>query len=191
MISYLHGNIIELGFTSITIMTQWGVWYEVWISELTYGSLTLEQDVQMPIYHHITEGNQSLFGFLDISEKQLFTELIKISWIGGKVAMQMLSLWSSRLIWAVQSADNKTIEGIKGIGKKMAEKVILELKDKEFAIVGTSDAGSKTLSSSYGDVTTTLVNMWYARTDVEKVLSKLPEDISEIGDIIPYVIKNL
>lgn len=191
MISYLHGQIIELDFNNITIMTSGGVWYDVWISELTYTGLSLEQSIEMPVYHHITEWHQALFWFADVSEKSLFTELIKISWIGGKVAMQMLSLGSSRLIWAVQTWDNKTIEGIKGIGKKMAEKVILELKDKEFAIAGTTQTWAKSVSSDHADVVATLVNMWYDKNNIEKILSDLPEDVSGIWEIIPYVIKNI
>lgn len=191
MISYLYGQIIELNFNSITIMTTGGVWYEVWISELSYASLSLEQTIEMPIYHHITEGHQALFWFLDSSEKAIFTELIKISGIGGKVAMQMLSLGASRLVGAIESADNKTIEWIKGIGKKMAEKVVLELKDKQFSIAGTTETGSKPVSSDFADVLATLVNMWYDRNNVEKMLSDLPEGMSWIGEIIPYVIKNI
>jgi len=173
-------------------MTQWGVGYQVWISELTYASLSLEQAIEMPVYHHITEWNQSLFWFWDISEKSIFTELIKVSGIGGKVAMQMLSLWSSRLIGAVQSADNKTIESIKGIWKKMAEKVILELKDKDFVVSGVSETGAPVkVSSTHADVVATLVNMWYERSDIERVLSQLPEDIKDLWEIIPYIIKNI
>ncbi len=190
MISYLHWKIIELNFNSITIMTPWGVWYEVWISELTYTSLSLEQTIEMPVYHHITEGHQALFGFWDISEKDIFTQLIKISGIGGKVAMQMLPLWANRLISSVQSGDNKAIESIKGIWKKMAEKVILELKDKDF--ITTSSSGEKvTHNSWFGDVVATLTNMWYNRSDVEKILADLPEGLDDIGEIIPYVIKNI
>ncbi len=192
MISYLNGHIIELDFNSITIMTSGGVWYEVWISELTYASLSLEQAIEMPVYHHITEGNQSLFWFLDVSEKSIFTELIKISGIGWKVAMQMLSLGSSRLIAAVQSADNKTIESIKGIWKKMAEKVILELKDKDFITSAITETGAPVkVSSVHSDVIATLVNMWYQAWDIEKVLAELPEGMNDLGEIIPYVIKNI
>lgn len=84
------------------------------------------------MYHHITDAGQALFGFETLDEKQLFTELIKISGVGGRVAMQILSLGKNRLISAVQNDDKKTIEGIKGIGKKMAEKIIFELQDKDF-----------------------------------------------------------
>lgn len=193
MISYLHWQIIELDFNSITIMTSGGVWYQVWISELTYTGLSLEQTIEMPVYHHITEWNQSLFWFADISEKSIFTELIKISGIWWKVAMQMLSLWSSRLIWAVQTADNKAIEGIKGIWKKMAEKVILELKDKDLITSAVTEAGApvQRIASTHSDVIATLVNMWYDKSDIERVLTDLPEDMSDLGDIIPYVIKNI
>ena len=67
----------------------------------------------MYIYHHITEVGQSLFGFVNIEEKKVFETLLKISGIGGKVAQQILSIGIERLITAIQSEDNTTIESIK------------------------------------------------------------------------------
>ncbi len=106
--------------------------YEVGINEITFASLASKQEASLYVYHHITEGGQALFGFETLEEKKLFTELIKISGVGGKVALQILSLGKTRLIEAVQNDDKQTIESIKGIGKKMAEKIVLELKDKDF-----------------------------------------------------------
>ena len=118
MISYLKWKIIELDFLSTTILTNGWVGYSVWINELTYSKLWLESEVWMFVYHHITEWNQSLFGFIDIEDKKIFWELIKISWVWWKVAMQILSLGIERLVIAVQWEDNKTIEWIKWIWKK-------------------------------------------------------------------------
>lgn len=191
MISYLYGDILELDFGHLTIMTSSWVWYDVAISDMTYAGLSLGQAVQMPIYHHIAEWHQALFGFWDISEKQIFAELIKISGIGGKVALQMLSLGAARLIHAVQCWDNTTIESIKWIGKKMAEKVILELKDKSFDNIGVPSSSQTSVSSSFADVVSSLVNMGYEKNDVEKILTWLPKDMTDIGEIIPYVIKHI
>jgi len=191
MISYLYGDILDLDFARLTLMTSSWVWYDVAISDMTYASLSVGQEIKMPIYHHIAEWHQALFGFWDISEKQIFAELIKISGIGWKVALQMLSLWASRLIHAVQSWDNTTIESIKWIGKKMAEKVILELKDKPFHNIVVPSSSQTSVSSSFADVVSTLVNMWYDKNDVEKTLSWLPKDMTDIGEIIPYVIKHI
>lgn len=195
MISYLKWKIIELDFLSVTILTDGGVWYDVWINELTYSKLWLESEVWIYIYHHITENYQSLFGFIEPEEKKVFSELIKISWVWWKVAMQILSLWIERLIFAVKWADNKTIEWIKWIGKKMAEKIILELKDKDFWIVLANRETVRRANSIPADLHTsiksTLTNMWYNPRDIDRLLLDLPEWMKNAGEIIPFVIREL
>lgn len=195
MISYLKWQIIELDFLSATILTSGGVWYSVGINELTYSKLSLDSEVWIYVYHHITEGNQSLFGFVDYEEKKVFTELIKISWVWWKVAMQILSLWIERLVIAIQSEDNKTIEAIKWIGKKMAEKIIIELRDKDFGISLNNSETVKKANTIPADlhasIKSTLTNMGYNPRDIDKVLSELPEWTDNAWNIIPYVIKEL
>jgi len=196
MISYLKWEIIELDFNSLTILTAGGVGYGVVINEIIYSNLVLNDDAEIFIYHHKTENSEALFGFLEKSDKDVFTELIKISWVWWKVAMQILSLWIERLIHAIQSADNKTIEGIKWIWKKMAEKIILELKDKDFNIQVDISSNSNTAKvfidrSLFEQIKDTLVNMWYQGKDVERVLESLPEEMKDAGDILPYCIREL
>ena len=195
MISYLKWKIIELDFLSLTILTNSWVGYNVWINDRIYTFVSMNTEVELYIYHHITEGNQSLFGFVEISDKKVFKELIKIWGIGWKVGMQILSLGIKRLVNAVAMKDNKTIESIKWIWKKMAEKIILELKDKDFDIVITKDWWKelwKNLSSSlYNSIKTTLTNMWYNSRDIDRVLLDLPEWMDDVGKALPYVIKKL
>ena len=196
MISYLTWRIILLDFNEITILTAGWVWYQILINELTYTSLVLEEDVSMFIYHHRTENSENLFGFLDIENKKIFSELIKISWIGWKVGMQILSLWKSRLISAIQNKDNKTIEGIKGIWKKMAEKIILELKDKDLGVQinqNIKNEKNEVMISwdLFNSIKETLVNMGYNPKNIEKVLLTLPEELNDAWKIIPYMIKEL
>ena len=195
MISYLKWKIIELDILSLTVLTDSGVWYNVWINELTYSKLWIDSEVWLYVYHHITEWHQSLFWFIDSWEKKVFTELIKISWVWWKVAMLILWLWIERLVMAVKSDDNKTIEWIKGIWKKMAEKIIIELRDKDFWIsINSSETVKKANTISWDlhtSIKSTLTNMGYNPRDIDKVLLDLPEWIDEAGDIIPYVIKEL
>lgn len=195
MISYLKWKIIELDFLSTTILTSGWIWYNVWINELTYSKLWLDSEVCIYVYHHITEGNQSLFGFVDIEEKKVFTELIKISWVWWKVAMQILSLWIERLVIAIQWEDNKTIEWIKWIWKKMAEKIIIELRDKDFWVIISDSETINKANTISGDLHTsiksTLTNMGYNPRDIDKILSILPEWMNNAWEIIPYVIKEL
>jgi len=197
MISYLKWNIIELNFTKVSILTAGGIWYEVYINDLIYAKLILKENTELFIYHHRTENSQNLFWFLEKDEKNIFIELIKVSWVGWKVAMLILWLWINTLIEAISYEDNKTIETIKWIGKKMAEKIILELKDKDFWISLwdtkksweiTNKKLNKNLFSSIKD---TLTNMWYIWKDIENILKNLPEWTDEAWNIIPYIIKEL
>lgn len=195
MISYITWKIIDLDFTNMTILTNSWVGYEVLINELTYSKLATLEDVELFIYHYKTENSENLFWFIEKEEKKVFGELIKISWIGWKVAMQILSLWVERLVLSIKSEDNKTIESIKWVGKKMAEKIILELKDKDFWVNiynRENITKANTIDSSlHSSIKSTLTAMWYNPRDIDQVLSNLPEWINQTKDIIPYVIKNL
>mgnify|MGYP002079334935 CR=1 FL=1 len=139
-----------------------------------------------------------MFGFETLEEKKLFTELLKISGIGGKVGLQILMLGNNALIEAVQHEDTKTIESIKGIGKKMAEKIILELKDKDFV---KGFQASKTKKSSLihtslpqsllENIKITLQNMGYHPQDIDKVLQLLPKEYQNLEQILPFMIREL
>jgi len=195
MISYLKWKIITLDFTKLTVLTETWVWYEVWINELTYSKLSLEEDIELFIYHHITDNTQSLFWFLNFGEKNIFEKLIKISWIGWKVAQQILSMWTSRFLNAIESEDNKTMEWTKWVWKKMAEKIILELKDKDFWIRLEQNITSQDKNyiswDLYDSIKSTLLNMWYNSKDIDKKLRELPKWLTEAWEIIPYLIREL
>ena len=195
MIGYLKWEVTDLALNQVMIVTSSWVWYEVFINEITYWELLSREEVEMYIYHHITDNDQTLFGFVEKEEKQVFRELIKISGVGGKVALSLLSLRIWNLIQAVQTGDNKMIESVKWIWKKMAEKVILELKDKDFV----KNYAGKTVTSSgvtidgsfYENIKFTLTNMGYNPGQIDKVLQDLPSWMNSAETIIPYVIQNL
>ncbi len=197
MISYLKWEIIKADTNFVTILLNSWIGYDVLINEITYAKIKIWEEIELHIYHHITEWNQNLFWFLEEKEKEIFKELIKISWIWWKVALSILSIWISRLVLAVNEEDKKTIEQIKWIWKKMASKIILELKDKDFIKSFTPIKWLETKSENildkenYNKIKTTLVSMWYNWKDIEKLLDTLPEWINTTEKIIPYIIKNL
>lgn len=199
MIGYISGKILEVSDTNILILTESWVGYEIGINEISFATLATREDAELYVYHHITEWAQSLFGFTTIEEKQLFTELIKISGVGWKVALQILSLWKHRLIEAVQNDDKKTIESIKWIGKKMAEKIVLELKDKPFVTshVWSASETQKSLEqimlpkTLIENITGTLQNMGYQTRDIERVLTQVPDHYSSVEEVLPFMIREL
>lgn len=197
MLSYLKWNLIDLESSSVIMLTASGIWYELIINELTHARLLNEKETEIYVYHHITENSQSLFGFLEKEEKELFKELIKVSGIGGKVANNILSIGIDKLIKAVKMEDEATITSIPWIGKKMAAKMILELKDKDLfkhanlEIKKEWKASRKIESSLQTTVIESLTNMWYKKQDIEKVLQEIPENMTSVSEIIPFVIRNI
>ena len=204
MIAYLKWEIIGLEFSKVVILTSGGVGYDVLINEINFSKIQNEnrKNLELFIYHHRTENSQLLFGFLEKDEKIIFEELIKINWVWGKVALNILSIWIYRLSKAIASWDNKTIESIKWIGKKWASKIILELNDSDVIKSYKESNWDKNIENKLGNITNisqdihndvknTLTLMWYNLSDIEKVLAKLPEDVTTINDIIPFVIKNI
>lgn len=195
MISFLKWEIRDLNTVSLTILTSSWIWYEVLINELIYSKLLLKEwEAEVHIYHNRTENSENLFWFMEIEEKKVFKELIKISWVWWKVAMQILWIWINRLLEAISFEDNKTIEWIKWIGKKSAEKIILELKDKDFWINfnKTEEKNTSLIDINLKQsVLDSLSNYGYDTKQVERVLLSCPKELDTVEKLIPYVIKNI
>ncbi|HEY6502538.1 MAG TPA: Holliday junction branch migration protein RuvA [Chitinophagaceae bacterium] len=130
MIAYLKGDFVHKTPASVHVEVN-GVGYEVQISLHTWSKIqNLEKGI---LYTHllIREDAHILFGFFDVAEKEMFLQLIAVSGIGASTARVMLSyLKPEELARAIIQSDVRTLEGIKGIGKKTAERMVLELKDK-------------------------------------------------------------
>lgn len=196
MISYIKWKVIDLDYSFVTILTNWWVWYDILINELTFSNLKIEEECELFIYHYRTENSENLFWFLNFNEKSIFSEIIKISWIWWKVALSILSIWVNNLVSAIQNEDTNMISSIKWIGKKMSEKLILEMKDKKFlSNIENTDPKKENNSINkdlFASIKETLVNMWYNNKTVENALLNLPSDIKkEVWEILPYIIKEL
>lgn len=137
MYNYFSGIVKELGINSVVIETC-GIGYEFTVSRFCINSLKLEDKVKIYAYLSVREDGVSLFGFYSKEEKAMFMRLTSISGIGPKNAIGILSgLALNDLCIAIANGDAKALSGIKGIGKKTAERIVLELKDKlgdEFAV---------------------------------------------------------
>ncbi len=130
MIAYVKGKLVEKDPTYV-IIDVGGIGYRISISLNTYASIKDEELCQLYTYFHVREDVQALYGFSDPNEKNIFLNLISISGIGPNTGLVMLSSLSPGEIQsAIINEDVKTIQGVKGIGAKTAQRVILELKDK-------------------------------------------------------------
>jgi len=131
MIAFLNGVLVEKS-PSVALLDVQGVGYEVFISLSTYDRLPgTGSACRLLTYHHIREDAQILFGFMQPEEKQMFERLINVNGIGPKTALSVLSgMTVTELTSAIAEGNIKRISGIHGIGKKTAERLIVELRDK-------------------------------------------------------------
>ena len=130
MIAFVSGKFVTK-LPSQVIVDVNGVGYELQISLNTYSHISNSESGKLHTYLHITENAQTLFGFFDLAEKELFLSLISVSGVGASTARMMLSgSKPAEIISAIIQNNTKQLESIKGIGKKTAERIVLELKDK-------------------------------------------------------------
>lgn len=130
MITYLKGRLAHKDPTHV-IVDVGGVGYELKISLTTYSQVKDKEDILIQTYLHIKEDAHTLFGFYEASEKKRFLDLLSINGVGPSTALMILSsLDAKELQAAIAHEDVKTIQGVKGIGTKTAQRIVLELKDK-------------------------------------------------------------
>ena len=182
MIAHLRGRLLSKT-PNQAIIDCGGVGYDVTISVATFSALPNEgTEVTLHIHTHVREDQLALFGFSQTQEKRLFEKLLTISGIGPKLAITVLSgIDATRLINAIRSGDHATLTKIPGIGKKTAERVVLELKDKldDLATTIPTTTGAPHHGAAGDDALSALVNLGYARPiaqkAIETAITKNPE----------------
>ena len=181
MIAFLRGRLLAKS-PNRAIVECAGVGYDATISVATFTSLPPEgAEARLHIYTHVREDQIALFGFAEPNEKRMFEKLLTISGIGPKLAITVLSgIDTDRLVTAIRGGDHATLTRIPGIGKKTAERVVLELKDKlgDMAVTSAQPAASS-MGPVADDALSAMVNLGYARPiaqrAIETVLAKNPD----------------
>lgn len=193
MFSHLSGTIltIEEGKVDL-IITGTGLGFEILVPVRTLANVTIGKEQSLYIHHHITDVSEVLFGFETREEKTLFRKLLKVSGVGGKTALAMLSLGTPLLIKAIDEGDEKFLSSLPGIGKKMALKIIVELKHK-VSIDDITEQAPQTPLRKPGNVeiTDSLLSMGYDRKAVDKIVDSIPNDLTGLQDRMVYCIKML
>lgn len=172
MIAHLHGKLLAKHPNQVVVETG-GVGYEVNISIPTFSELPANgSDVALHIHTHVREDVIALYGFLRSAEKQLFEKLMTVSGIGAKLAITILSgMAADEMAGAIRGNDVARLTKIPGIGKKTAERMVLELRDKLPAAAGTFTPAAPTMSPLEEDVLSALMNLGYQRPIAEKALA--------------------
>lgn len=185
MIAHLRGQILSKSPNAV-IIDCGGVGYELAISVATFTELGSEgSTVSLHAHTHVREDALALYGFAQLAEKRLFEKLLTISGIGPKLAITVLSgISAERLVSAIRAGDHGTLTKIPGIGKKTAERVVLELKDKLDDMMGAAPQAMAvpSLGTVADDVLSALTNLGYPRPVAQKAVETAAKDAAVSGD---------
>jgi Holliday junction DNA helicase RuvA len=173
MIAFVRGKFVQKTPSRVLVDVQ-GVGYELQISLHTYSAISQQNEGLIHTYLHITENAHTLYGFHQPEEKEMFLHLISVSGVGASTARMMLSGMEPREIaTAIVSGNTRQLESIKGIGKKSAERLIVELKDKLGKHFSSSTQPvSGVLYSVEADAVTALVALGIGRVMAEQAVKK-------------------
>lgn len=187
MISWLFGKIIHRNEEFIIINTN-GVGYKVYISPKTFSKIKDEKEIEIYTYLNVKEDALDLYGFLTHEELQFFQAMISISGIGPKMAMNILGNASVLEIKkAVVRNDVLFFDSIPGIGKKKAERFIIEIRDK----IEKGLLEEKVNFKENSEVIEALTKLGYRREEIIEIVRQIPDNISGAEKKITWILKNL
>ena len=195
MIAFVRGKFVRKTPAQLIVDVN-GIGYELQISLHTYSSISNKDEGQLQTYLHITENGQTLFGFYGQDEKELFLQLISVSGVGASTARMMLSgLKPDDIIKAIVQGNTKQLESVKGIGRKTAERLIVELRDKLGKIpVENVVAEMQGYASTERDAVNALIGLGITKPMAEAAVKKVSQSAKEtlsLEDIIKQSLKNL
>ncbi len=194
MIAFVRGHFVQKQPARVVVDVN-GVGYDLQISLHTYSFIANKESGLLYTYLHITENAQTLFGFAELEEKDLFLQLISVSGVGATTARMMLSgMKPEEITRAIIQGNTKQLESIKGIGKKSAERLIVELRDKlgKQSVSSLPSSAANTLPGY--DAVIALVSLGIAKPAAEQAVKKAINSTSEniaLEDLIKNALKNL
>lgn len=193
MIAYVRGKFVDKTPARVIVDVN-GVGYDLQISLNTYSAISNLEEGLLYTYLHLFENGQTMYGFASVAEKEMFLQLISVSGVGAATARMMLSgMRPEEISRAIIQGNAKQLESIKGIGKKSAERLIVELKDKFGKQALENPLGGLQVSSVENDAITALVALGIGRAMAESAIKKVIQTTPDITleDIIKQALKNL
>ncbi|KAB5490106.1 Holliday junction branch migration protein RuvA [Flagellimonas hadalis] len=193
MINHLRGRLVEKNPTYVVVECN-GVGYFLNISLHTFSLLKDEENIHLYTHLLVKEDSHTLFGFVEKSEREIFRLLISVSGVGSSTARTMLSSLSPTDVRdAIASGDVASIQAVKGIGAKTAQRVILDLKDKILKVLDMGEVSTGSNNTNKEEALSALEVLGFARRQSEKVVEKvLSQDASlSVENIIKQALKNL
>ncbi|SRR5690554_126691 len=193
MISFIKGRLVEKTPTEVIIEAN-GIGYQVNISLNTYAAVTDNEAIMLYTYLQVREDAHVLFGFADKMEREIFKLLISVSGIGANTARNILSyIQPKELMQSIAQEDTKSLQTIKGIGLKTAQRLIIELKEKVMKMHDLDEISLVNHNRNAEEALSALEVLGFVRKSAEKTVKKILEQDPDAGveQIIKLALKNL
>ncbi|MBO7368905.1 MAG: Holliday junction branch migration protein RuvA [Clostridia bacterium] len=195
MIAYLKGNVIHVGDNNVLVLENGGLGYEITCSSAAFSRLVMAKGGEVYTYLAVREDGVFLYGFDSYAEKNMFLKLITVSGVGPKMGITVLSGMSlNDLAFAIAASDIKSLSKIKGLGKKTAERIVLELREAIGEVGESSAAKGATpiskLSNDGEDAIIALMGLGYTRTQASSsVQAAIEAGVKGLENIIREALK--
>lgn len=194
MITFLHG-ILHSKQEGVCVINVSGIGYEVEVSSITLAQLPENgKEIKLLTYHHFTDSDQRLFGFSSQKEKNLFEKLITVKGIGPKLGLTILSgMPAANLVEAIITQNVGSLSSISGIGKKTAERMVLELKDKIFDEDGVSAVSGDGQTDRRSEAISALEALGFKKREAEQAVSSILNKNSDatVPDVVKQALADL
>ncbi|HSX48554.1 MAG TPA: Holliday junction branch migration protein RuvA [Candidatus Nanoarchaeia archaeon] len=186
MIAYITGQATAVEDGRVVVETG-GIGYEVYVPAADLRQIKVGAVVKFFVYEQLREDAHNLYGFGELSSKELFVNLLAVNGVGPKVALAILSAASAeQLRRAVISGDPELLRGVAGVGKKTAERIVIELRGKLAGIEGAIPT-AVSVDSAYQ----ALVGLGYPAAQAAEAIAKLPDDLTNDQDRIKAALKGI
>lgn len=193
MIAHIQGRLVEKTPTEVVIDCS-GVGYHINISLHTFSLIPDGENLKLFTFLQIKEDAHTLYGFVEKQERELFKLLISVSGIGANIARTMLSsLAPQQIIQAIATNDVPTVQSIKGIGAKTAQRVILDLKDKVLKVYNLDEVSLISNNTNKEEALSALEVLGFIRKNAERVIDKIVKEDpnATVESLIKQALKNL
>ena len=188
MIAYLEGKIIKKTLKSIILLCE-KVGYLIYSNNKILSKINENQEYQLYVHNHIREDQNDLYGFETFEDLEFFKQLISVSGIGPKVGLEICNIDTNKFKSAILNEEIEFICKVPGIGKKTAQRLVLELKGKiNFDKLESTISEDAHLFNE--DIIDALSKLGYQRKNIISSLKKLPENLKKEEEIITYFLKN-
>lgn len=187
MIAYLNGN-VQKNLNDSLIITSNGVGYLVFANQQILAEHEEQDTIELYIHTAVKEDDIKLFGFKTLEELKLFKLLITVSGVGPKTGLEILNNPINSIKYAISNGDAALIVQTKGIGKKTAERIIIDLKEKVIPVDKPEEYSAQ--GEIDNDAVKALMNLGYRRHQIVQTLKNIPEEIKDTEEIIRHFLQN-